>query len=244
MQRATMKNAFHIKCRLGLLLAWATWAAGCAPTSHPIIAHRAQGLGLGGENEVANIVPALDAGFGVEIDIRGDGALPFELGHNAPEGETLDDALDAIDEAWRDDFVGLPFVLDIADDEQDRVSNELVAHLLDRVEGTDLARLDWIVQSSNETALGRLQAAWAAAETDVDVGFGLTLWTTIEYAVPSWVDYVVTNVNEVPSWPHPKPLILFGVADRSSYRQLQNSPSDVAAILTDHPRRVKGLQSP
>lgn len=226
------------------LLAWGLVAvvAGCDPPRPAIIAHRSQGVGEPGENKVANMPLVLEAGFGLELDVRADGVLPFELGHNSPEGETLDEALDAIEAAWQPSFAGLPLVVDIADDDRDRVTETLVPHLLERIEGSELRDLGWILQNSSETSLGRLQAAYAAADTDVELKFGLTLWTVVEYSIPSWVDYVVTNVNELPSWPHPKPLILFGVASRASYEQVESSASEVAGVLTDHPRRIANLQ--
>ena len=209
-----------------------------------IIAHRAQGVEGTGENEIGDTVRALREDFGVEIDIRGDGEDRYELGHNLPEGRTLNDALDAVQRAWDDDFESLPFIIDIANDKDDVVSDTLSKWLIKRVEGNVLEKLDFIVQSSNEESLARMRTSWKDADTDVEIRFGMTLWTVVEYTTPRWLDFVVTNVSELPSWRHPTPLILFGVASRSSYERVENSQSEIFAVLTDHPRRIREFQDP
>ena len=54
----------------------------CLDGQEPIIiAHRAQGVGLPGQNIPENVPLAFASGFGAEIDVRGDGEKLIELGH-------------------------------------------------------------------------------------------------------------------------------------------------------------------
>lgn len=215
---------------------------GCGRAQDPlIVAHRAQGVGPPGENMVANAAAALQAGFGVELDIRGDGELRFELGHLSPSGQTLGDALTAVEAGWDPDMAGQLLVLDIANDRGDQVSGELLEYLRFRLEGSPLRALHFIVQSSTVESLARLFASLDPEVTPLTVSFAMTYWSSPEYTLPDWVDLLSTSVREMGGYPYPRPLLLFGVEERAAYRAAVNAPGEVFALITDHPRRLANL---
>lgn len=217
--------------------------AACTHEQHPlIIAHRAQGVGEHGESVVENVAKCFEAGFGAEIDVRGDGELDFELGHLEPQGHDLAEVFAAIDAAWELDFVGRVLVIDIANDGGNRVSDGLMTFLHKAVEQTKLEQLRFVIQSSNEETLDRLLAHHADAGGALDVRFATTYWTAPEYTPPDGLDLVTANAKEIGDLPYPKPLMLFGVESRAMYRNVEMSASDVYAVITDHPRRIAELQ--
>lgn len=217
--------------------------AACAAEQHPlIVAHRAQGVGEHGENIVANVPRCFEAGFGVEIDVRGDGELDFELGHLEPQGEDLAAALDALEDAWELDWSGRVLVIDVANDGGNRVSDGLMGFLNERIAATKLDQLRIVIQSSNEATLDRMSAHFQDTGAALDVRFATTYWTTPEYTPPGVVDLVTANAKELGSMPYPKPMMLFGVESRAVYRDAVSSDSEVYAVITDHPRRIAELQ--
>jgi hypothetical protein len=217
---------------------------GCDQDPRPlIISHRAHGVaGVFEENKASNVPLLIADGFGVEIDIRADGERPFELGHNGPQGENLDDVLTSIEERWTDDMAGRLLVLDVSDDEDDGITRGLIPYLEERIPGSVLAELVFIVQVSQEPSLLAMKVQADERDLPFDVRFAFTQWIAPEYTVPEWVDYLVGNINEMPTYPFPKPLILFGVQSRSSYEQVVNHPAEVFGVLTDHPRRIQTFQ--
>jgi hypothetical protein len=218
--------------------------SGCAAdASLIVIGHRAQGVGETGENLAANVPLLFDAGFGAEVDIRGDGRRPFALGHFGPGEESLDDVLDRLETAWQPQYAGQTLVLDIANDRSDAVSNNLVAYLDGRVAGSPLEDVVFIVQSSNLQSLARLQGAYVQRASSLDVLFALTYWISNEYSTPSWVDLVTGNVSAFGELAHPKPVMLFGVESRASYRRAAESRNDVIGVITNHPRRIAALDA-
>ena len=213
--------------------------AGCAPEPALfIVAHRAHGIGSVEENRADNVVPLFEAGFGVEVDIRGDGEEPFALGHFGPNGDTLGDVLDEIEAAWQPQWVDRVLFADIANDRADAVSNGLVNFLVDRLDGSAIAGLQIIVQSSNIQSLARLQGAYVQRGSPHDIRFALTYWISTEHTTPSWIDLVTGNVSAFGELPHPKPVVLFGVETRAAYRRVRELRSDVIGVISDHPRRV------
>ena len=223
---------------LCLLLA----ASGCAAGGEVVvIGHRAQGIGSSGENRALNVPHLFDAGFGAEIDIRGDGELQFELGHFTANGDSLEGALGGIQAAWRLDWQGRWLVLDIANDRGDQVSNNLINYLYQRVPGTDLEGVRLVVQSSNEQSLARMQSAHVTRGELLDIRFALTYWVSTEYTTASWVDLVAGNVSAFGELSHPKPVVLFGVETRASFRRALESRNDVVGVITNHPRRISEL---
>jgi hypothetical protein len=217
-------------------------ASGCAAGGEVVvIGHRAQGIGASEENRAANVPHLLDAGFGSEIDIRGDGALPFELGHFGPNGDTLEGVLAAIEAAWQPQWQGRWLVLDIANDRGDEVSNNLINYLYERVPSTRLEDIRVVVQSSNEQSLARMQSAHVTRGESLDIRFALTYWISTEYTTASWVDLVAGNVSAFGELNHPKPVILFGVETRASFRRALESRNDVIGVITNHPRRIAEL---
>ena len=206
-----------------------------------IIGHRAQGVGEPGENLAANVPLLFAAGFGAEVDIRGDGKRPFELGHFGPSGESLDDVFIGLEAAWTPIFAGQTLVLDIANDRRDLVSNNLIGFLENRVAGTSLDAIVFVVQSSNIQSLARLQGSYVQSGSTLDVRFALTYWISTEYSTASWINLVVGNVAAFGELSHPKPVLLFGVESRASYRRAVESRNDVIGVITNHPRRVAEL---
>lgn len=217
-------------------------AFGCQPLGDKplIISHRAQGFGAVGENLVENVPLALEEGFGVEIDLRGDGERRFELGHNFPEGDNLEDTIVAIEEAWTDDMAGLPFFLDIANDAGDQVSREMLPYLDERLADSPVKDLILIVESANEETLARMDEQRLQLETPLDVRLSLTYWTIVSRTAPRWLDYVTGHQGEIGRFTHPKPLLLFGVDSRASWRQARTMEADVYGVIVDHPRRWAG----
>lgn len=217
--------------------------SGCGEQHAPqIIAHRAQGVGEPGENLPGNVPLALAQGFGAEVDLRGDGDTALALGHLAPNGHDLAELLDVLQKQWQEDFAGKLLVLDVANDSDARVSATLTDSLLDRVTGTELAQLHYIVQSSTWDSLAHMHSLYVARRSEVKMGFAMTFWWSPEYTVPGWVDYVTTNVSELGDYPHPRPVLLFGVETRSSFRISQRAQSQIDGLITDHPRRVLAMQ--
>lgn len=218
--------------------------AGCDQAPRPrIISHRAHGVaGVFEENKASNVPALMTNGFGVEIDIRADGERPFELGHNGPQGENLEDVLTSLEDVWTDELAGQILVLDISNDDDDGITRRLIPYLEERVPGTVLEELDFIVQVSQEPSLLAMRVQADDRDLPFSIRFALTQWIAPEYTVPEWVDFLVGNINEMPTYPFPKPLILFGVQSRSSYEQVVNHPAEVFGVLTDHPRRIQTFQ--
>ena len=216
--------------------------SGCSQlTEKPIlVSHRAQGFGVVGENLVENVPLPLLEGVGVEIDIRGDGDREFELGHNVPEGETLEEALTAIENAWTDDMAGLPVFLDIANDAGDRVSRGMLPYLDERLVDSPLKDLIFVVESANEETMSRLDEQRQNLTIDLDVRLSLTYWTIVSRTAPRWLDYVTGHQGEIGHFTHPKPLLLFGADSRASWRQAREMDAEVYAVIVDHPRRWMG----
>lgn len=229
---------------LALSLVVASAVSACAHEQYPlVIAHRAQGVGEHGENIVANVPKCFAAGFGAEIDVRGDGELDFELGHMEPQGHDLAEALEAIDQEWEYEFEGRVLIVDVANDGGDRVSDGLVRFLHEAVPGTSLTKLRFVIQSSNEETLDRMIAHYREEPEPLDIRFATTYWTSPELTPPDWLDLVTANAKEIGELPQPKPLMLFGVESRAMYRNVARSSSDVYAVITDHPRRIAELQA-
>jgi hypothetical protein len=217
---------------------------GCAADGDLIvIGHRAQGVGETGENLAANVPLLFDAGFGAEVDVRGDGSRPFTLGHFGPGDDTLDDVLDRVEETWQPHYAGRYLVLDIANDRSDAVSNNLIAYLDGRITGTPLEEVVFVVQSSNLQSLARLQGAYVQRASSLGVLFALTYWISTEYSTASWVDLVTGNVAAFGEMMHPKPVLLFGVETRASYRRAAESRNNVIGVITNHPRRIAALDA-
>lgn len=223
----------------GALLLAAVLAA-CVPDERPvIIAHRGLGVGEDGENIPANAPCAFALEFGVEFDVRGDGARPFELGHLAPNGHDLYEVFAAIRAEWQPSWAGRVLIIDVSDDTGDVVSNGLIDLIYDEIAGTEQASLDIIVESSTIDSLARLRAYHdARPEPRLALRFAMTYWYSPEYTQPPWIDLVAANVTEIGDFAHPKPLLLFGAETRNTLRQALTSRSDVFGIVTDHPRRV------
>lgn len=211
----------------------------CVGDGRPIIiAHRAQGVGPDGENLPANVPLVFAAGFGAEVDVRGDGARPFELGHLAPNGHDLHEVFAAVAAAWRPDFAGRVLVIDVSDDTGDAVSNGLIDAIYADVAGTELEALQLIVESSNDETLSRMVALQSRRAPALPIRFAQTYWHAPEYTTAAWVDLVATSVTELGEFAHPKPLLLFNVETRNAYRDALTSHSEVFAVITDHPRRA------
>ena len=216
---------------------------GCGGEQRPnIIAHRAQGVGTHGENIVENVSLCFEAGFGAEIDIRGDGSLEMELGHLEPNGRDLGEVFKTLRSAWEPGFAGRILVIDVANDGGNRVSDGLIRYLHERVPGTELATLRFIIQSSNEESLDRLQAHFDDEPEKLDIAFATTYWTAPELTPPDGLDLVTTHAKELGDAPYPKPVMLFGVESRSVYRSAVRSASEIHAVITDHPRRIAEFQ--
>ena len=211
----------------------------CVDEMPQIIAHRSLGVGEPGENVAANVPVALALGFGAEIDIRGDGKEPFELGHLAPNGDTLHDALSAVRHGWRSSMAERMLILDIANDEGGLVSQSIVAAVYDEVSGNSLADLQFVITGANLEMLARMRALHDVRSPKLDIRFALTYWYTPEYAVPEWVDIVMTNARELPAFAHPHPVLVFGVETRSAMREALTSHSEIIGVITDHPRRAE-----
>lgn len=221
------------------LLAVALAGTGCVADERPvIIAHRTLGVGADEENLPANVPLAFAAGFGAEVDVRGDGARPLELGHLSPNGHDLLEVFAAVRGAWQPDFAGRILVIDISDDTGDAVTNNLVDVLYAEVPGTELAALDLIVESANDETLARMAAYHAAAGGTLPLRFALTYWHAPEYTAAGFIDLVSTSVTELPAYAHPKPLLLFSVESRNALRDALTSRSTVLGVITDHPRRA------
>ena len=224
---------------LGLGLALCLGAAACGDEKKPrIIAHRALGIGDVGENRPRNVARLMSAGFGVEIDIRGDGRRPFTLGHLSPNGHTLREVFDEILAVWKPSFAGRILVLDVSNDSGDQVSDGIIDFLYEEMLGTELEQLEVIIQSSNEETLARMREAQRQESSRLRISLAITYWIAPEYTTAYWIDLVSTNVREIGSLPHPKPLLLFGIDTRASYREAVDSRNTVVGLLTDHPRRA------
>jgi len=213
-------------------------AACSAQPSVFIVGHRALGLGVSEENRAANVEGLFRAGFGAEIDIRGDGEAPFTLGHLRSNGDTLAEVFDRLEAAWDPSFAEQVLLLDIANDQDDTVSNDLISYLFGRVGGSVLTDLPIIVQSSNIESLARLQGAYRQRGGGLQLRFALTYWLSTEYTTPGWIDLVTGNVSSMGEMPHPKPVALFGVDTRASFRRAVESRNDVIGVITNHPRRI------
>lgn len=224
-----------------LALLWLLLASCADDAPEFIVGHRAQGVGDTEENRAANVPRLFAEGFGAEIDIRGDGARDFELGHFSPNGDTLGDVFDVLEDTWQPEFAGTVLLLDIANDHADTVSNTLIDFLYDRVPGTPLEALQLIVQSSNIESLARLHGASLHRTGELDLLFALTYWLSTEYTTASWIDLVTGNVSSFGELRHPKPVVLFGVETRSSYRRAIESRAEVIGVITNHPRRIAEL---
>ena len=174
----------------------------CGSVQNPIIiAHRATGLGAKGENQVSNVAPLMSAGFGVEIDIRADGDLQFELGHFAPQGGTLLEVLDALKADWEPGFEGKVLVIDVVNDQSDLISSKLMTFLDEQVSGTELEDLAFIVQSSSLQSLIRLRAT-RGADSALDIRMALTYFAVQDYTV-SECDLVTTPAAELGDFRYP-----------------------------------------
>jgi hypothetical protein len=204
-----------------------------------IIAHRALGVGEDVENLPANVPRAFALGFGAEVDVRGDGDRPYELGHLGPNGHDLFEVFAAIRAAWDPAWAGLILIIDVADDENDVVSSTLVDVIHDEVLGTELASLTIIVQSSTIESLTRLRTRWDARPGPrLPLLFAMTYWYSPEYTQPLWVDAVAANIAELGDFRHPKPILVFGADTRNGIRRALTSRSEILGIVSDHPRRV------
>lgn len=206
-----------------------------------IIAHRAQGVHSPGENLLQNVVPVLRGGFGVELDVRGDGVKELELGHLEPSGESLDQALQEILENWHRDFAGLPLVIDIANDSGNKVSDILIERLHQRTANTQLSKLHLVIQTSSRHSIASMETEREKNYPGLQLDFALTYWASPQYTTIPEVDHLTTNVTEVGNLPYPKTLLLFGLESRAKMRQAQQCQSEVFGLLTDHPRRVKNF---
>jgi hypothetical protein len=204
----------------------------------PIIAHRSLGIGEPGENVAANVPLALASGFGAEIDVRGDGAQPFELGHLAPNGDTLSDVFAGLRNGWRSSMSGQILILDIANDEGGVVSQHIVDKVYDEIVGTVLVELQIVITGANLEMLAKMRASQDAHTPKLDISFALTYWYAPEYSVPAWVDIVMANARELPTFEHPHPVLLFGVETRAAMREALTSHSEIIGVITDHPRRA------
>jgi len=216
----------------------ATGLGACVDDMPPIIAHRALGVGDEAENLPANVPLALAAGFGAEVDIRGDGARPFELGHLRPNGHTLPEVFAELRAAWQPSFAGKMLILDVSNDEDFAVTDGLIGLVYAEIPGTELEALELVVEAANLEMLQRLRTFHDARSPRLNIRFALTYWYATEYTVPDWVDIVVANVSELPEFAHPKPLLIFGVESRNTLRQALMTHSRVLGVITDHPRRA------
>jgi glycerophosphoryl diester phosphodiesterase len=224
----------------------------CTAQAPAVVAHRGLGVPDAEENAPDHLAAAFAAGFGAELDLRLDGAGCagdpsragedgcFDLGHSAPNGHTLAEAVAALD-ALDADAAGPTLVLDIVDDPDRAVSLHLFDYLAAALPGTLPGSTPILVQSSSLASLAMLAAQRDTLPPDLDLRLAVTYFVDPEFTVPDYVDVVVTNVAELPETPLPVPVAVFGVASQSSVKAALYAESDVDWVITDMPTRVAAL---
>ncbi len=227
--------------RAGLVLCISMIACG-AEGRYEIIAHRAQGIGEHGENIATNVQPLMMAGFGVEVDIRADGTRTFELGHFSANGYNLEDVLQDILDKWQPELESSTLVLDISDDTLKGVSTNLLQFLYAFTAGNQLETLHYIIQSSTEDSLARMEQTHVLLGGTLNIQFMQTYWITPAFTPALWLDFLGVNLREIGEFRYPKPFFVFDVNTRASFRRVGELRSDVAGIITNHPRRVAEFQ--
>jgi hypothetical protein len=226
--------------------------AGCTVNDPVIVAHRALGVGDDdAENNPGHAVEALEAGFGVELDIRldgeGCGGDPwraasegcFDLGHTQPNGHTLADLVDLLPELrYPDPRSSPPLVLDVVNDPDRAVSLQILEYVAWHVPDSQPV----IVESSSEDGLAIVAGERTRVRPDDPVLLGLTYFADPEFTVPDYVDILVVNIAELPSAPLLVPVAVYGVASASTWKMTRYATSDVAWVITDFPTRAEAFE--
>jgi hypothetical protein len=220
---------------------------GCTLNAPIVVAHRALGVHESGEENLpSNALIALEAGFGVELDLRldGDGCEGdpwraavegcFDLGHTVANGYTLADVVPLLAEIQvRHGEDAPPLVLDVVNDPDRAVSEQLMVYLSRNAP----ANYPILVESSSEDGVAILSGRRAALVTPSAVQLGITYFADPEFTVPDFVDLVVVNIAELPPAPLPAPVAVYGVASASSWKSALYATSDVQWVITDFPTR-------
>lgn len=224
----------------------------CERQSPSIVAHRALGVAEStDENRPENIVLALQAGFGAEVDIRADGegcgteaterAFDgcFDLGHTSPNGRTFAELLDLLEQGWTPEMEGGALLLDVVNDPDRLISTSILPYLSERVTGTPLESLRWMLQSSSVEGIVLIRGQLEADPLDFPLLLGITWFVNPSLTVPDSADFAVVHVAELPLVPMPLPVGVFGVSSLSSYKQAIYAESEVAWVITDFPARMQ-----